>query len=136
MARVAASSAPGARAHGPIRAHGRTVCVEESQRTIVRLADADARAHADRGGRRAFAQLNGALRIQRIAPARTDVDPERATETAGAATVEWLEAAPWQRLGRPDQHAACGAFFLHRDVQAVVHAVDEVDVQRARRAPD
>ena len=40
-----------------------------------------------------------------------------------------------ERLRGADEHAARRALAVHRHVQAVVHAIDEVDVDGARRAP-
>jgi hypothetical protein len=61
------------------------------------------------------------------------VDRERAAEPSWAATGRLREAAPGERLCRPDEDAACDAGTVHGHIEAVVHAVDEVDVEGTGR---
>ena len=69
-------------------------------------------------------------------PARQPrVDPERAAQPSGAAACLEPGSAS-DRLGGPNQHAAWQAFAINSHVQAVVHAVDEVDVERSGRSPE
>jgi len=119
-----------------MRRDGRARGIEESQPTLGRLADADAARNRDASGARPRAQRQGRSRLEQVPARQARVDLERAAESPWTTKRGRQQAASRQRLGRADQHAPRRAGGVHRQVEAVVHAVDEVDVQGSGAAEE
>ena len=99
---------------------------------------------ATRPGRAPARSVRGAPASNRCRPDRRVSISSARQSRPGPRSAVGSRPLPRQRLGRADQHAPGRAGSVHRQVEAVVHAVDEVDVQgsrsaeegrRARRAP-
>jgi hypothetical protein len=119
-----------------MRRDGRARGVEEPQPTLGCLANADAARNRDASGACPRAQRQGRSRLEQVPARQARVDLERAAEPPGTTERRRQQAASPQRLGRADQHAPRHAGSIHRQVEAVVHAVDEVDIQGSRAAEE
>ena len=74
--------------------------------------------------------------LEQVAAREPRVDRQRAAEPTGPAAGERREPAAGERLRGAHEHAARDVRAVHREVEAVVHPVHEVDVQRAGRTEE
>lgn len=100
---------------------------DEPQRQVGAVADADAGCYLNFGGLPAFvADGDGTGGVKEGEAVLRAGDAEGAGEAAG----------PGDAHNAPDQDAAGGAIGFGDEVQALVHAVNEVDVGAAGRSED
>jgi hypothetical protein len=110
--------------------------IEKPQRTIGGVPYADARRNTDRHGRRALAQLERAPPIERPRAGEPGVDVERPAKPSGTARAQGRKGRAGEGLRGPNEDAARRSLALHRDIQAVVHPINKVNVQGPRGLPE
>src|SRR5262249_11634587 len=115
-------------------AHERVICLVESPMEVCRLGDANSRAGAD------FSQRIALLELQLLTyllTVQSVVDPECLTQAPGAASeLLWISPTPAplrlvytrKRLRGAYEHGA-NAVSFGGEIQAVVHPVDQIDVE-------
>ena len=111
--------------------------VVEAQGPVGGVADADPGRHGDTSRRPSLAQGELGASLEEVPPGEPRVDAESAAQSAGAAAGVWRRG-PLRGSGSAAriEDAPRDAGAVHGQVQAVVHAVDEVDVEGARRAEE
>jgi hypothetical protein len=107
----------------------RAVRIEEAEPPAGGVTDAHSRRGGDTEGCPTFAQGERGILLEDVASRQSSVDVQRPAEPPRSTARVAGQSAGGQRLGGPDEHTPGDPRSIHRQVEAVVHPVDEVDVE-------